>query len=74
MHRGGAYILGKTVPMMCMPISMIILLRLTVSFVEVFFFLDVIYPFIMRNYILDAPARSLVTCCVQFNAHSSYKK
>lgn len=39
-----------------------------------FSFSNVVYPFSIRNYILDAPARSLVKCCVQFNAYCSCEK
>lgn len=34
----------------------------------------IIYPFSVRNFILDAPARALVKCCVLFNSHCSCEK
>jgi len=35
---------------------------------------NVIYPFILRNFILDAPARSLVKCCVGHNGYGVCEK
>jgi len=35
---------------------------------------NVIYPFILRNFILDAPARSLVKCCVGHNGYGACEK
>lgn len=32
------------------------------------------YPFILRNFILDAPARSLVKCCVGHNGYGACEK
>lgn len=33
-----------------------------------------VYPVLIRNYILDAPARSFIKCCVRHNAYSSCER